>query len=60
MTSPFDWKNQPSRLVAELKHSEMKQRNAQRGGIKNAEQTTPRRFHVYSKAVQHAGSKTLA
>lgn len=53
MTSPFDWRNRPSQVMADLKRSEIKQRNAQLGGIKNAEQVTPRKFHVYSKAVSN-------
>lgn len=57
MTSPFDWKNRPSKLAQELKEHEAKQRHSQQGGIKRSEQLTPKRFHVYSKAVPGNESK---
>jgi hypothetical protein len=56
----FHWRGQPSQIGRELQLSQIKQRNAQSGGIKTGEQTQPRRFHVYSKAIPHARAKTTA
>lgn len=57
MTSPFDWRNRPSKVVEELKKYEAKIGPAKAGGIRRSEQLTPKKFHVYSKAVPGNESK---
>lgn len=52
MTSPFDWKNRPSKIGQELQRDATRAANArgQGPGKPPAPSLAPRQFYVYSKA----------